>query len=153
MTLVALNKGDFTQIALLGTAIGPAFMTTLHLLIPELSIDVYNAVIGQTEPPLARKIDAQTVTDLGLNDTDFAFHLRVVRRDDSAVKVDTGAGTPAGGTVTFTLQSDGSAVLAYEWQGGELDATGVHGFQFRAVQAADNRVLYWEDETLIVRNP
>ena len=143
---IALNRSDFTQTVFKETSVGvPAFVNGLLTMVPDVSVDVRNVVIGQTEPPLVRKIDAQTVADLTLDGT-WTYRLRIVRRSDGIVRVDSTS-------VVFSLQADGSGHLTYDLGANDFDLTGAHSFQFRATRASDNRVLYWEHETMQVRSP
>ena len=142
-----INKGVHTQNIFLSSVGGPAVVAELLAFVPDSSIDVGNVAIGQTEPPLVRKIDAQTVTDLGLDAVNWTFHLRCVRRVDSSVRID----TTISGSVVYSLQADGSAHLTYAITGTDFDVAGSHDFQLRAIKAADLRVLYWEAEKLTVR--
>ena len=139
----AINKGANTQTVFMSPVGGPAVITELMTFAPDVSIDVGNVVIGQTEPPLVRKVNKQTVDDLALDAVNWTFSIRCVRRADSSVRVDT--------TATFSLQADGSGHMTYNITGADFDVAGTHDFQFRAVRTVDTRVLYWEVEMLTVR--
>ena len=139
----AINKSSYTETLFMSAVGGPAVITELMTFVPDISIDVNNVAIGQTEPPLVRKLTAQSVTDLALDAVNWTFHIRCVRRSDSSVRVNT--------TATFSLQADGTGHLTYNITGADFDVAGTHDFQFRAVRTVDTRVLYFEAEKLVVR--
>ncbi len=139
----AINKGSYTETIFMSPVGGPAVITELMAFVPDISIDVGNVMIGQTEPPLVRKITPQTVTDLALDGVNWTFHIRCVRRADGSVRLDT--------TATFSLQADGSGHMTYNIGAADFNEAGTHDFQFRAIRIVDTRVLYWEAEKLTVR--
>ncbi len=142
----AVNRSNYTQTVFMAASVGvPAFVRGLMVFVPDVSVDVGNLVIGQTEPPLVRKIDIQTVTDLGLDAT-WTYRIRIKRRSDGVVVVNSTS-------VTFTLQADGSGHMTYDMGAGDFPEAGAHDFQFRATRVSDSRVLFWEHEAMQVRNP
>lgn len=140
---VAINKGAYTQ--MVAQTLDPEMVVTaLHTVVPDVSIDTNRVVIGQTEPPLARLIPQDTVDNLGLNATDWTYRLRVKRRANGYVAVNSTS-------VTFTLQSSGDGLLTYQIGDTDFTVAGAYDFQFRATRNTDQRVVIWWAEMMSVR--
>ena len=58
----AINKGVHTQNIFMSSVGGPAVVAELLAFVPDISIDVSNVVIGQTEPPALWRPDSGWVS-------------------------------------------------------------------------------------------
>jgi len=146
---VVVNKSDFTQTVFLGSgpdiAAPSVFTHGLLTVVADTSLDIAHVLVGQTEPPLVRIIDADTVSALQMTGAAYTYRLKVKNKLTGVVAVNTSS-------VVFALQADGSATLTHYFSDSDLTVEGDYYLQFSAVRNSDQRILRWQHEILTVRN-
>lgn len=137
--MIALNVGSYVQM-LLFSDIGPALIEPLWSYVATEAIDVREAFVGQTEPPLTIVI----LNDQGLfTATSHNYFCKLVIKDGATVR---------NAAATFSLDSEDRVLLSFALLATDLVVAGQYEYQFRAEDAGTGAPLKFHVMPLIVRS-